>query len=296
MKVKNITPDMLVNFIESNSLEFNKKNLYGIAKKYVYSKYKNPSKNQIDGLRYKLEKNYEQISYLLNMRSLSEGIEHEATEEEQIKATEQTENAVETQIEATEETQLENEVETQIEATEETQLENAVETQIEATEETQLENSVETHIEATEETQLENAVETQIEATKETQLETLEEVYRKIEGIPETFEITIKNSQAYDSLGNFSCSIQNLLYGEFFKVNYACPLRFEKKRIKKEGYCKITNFTAKCLFTTCCNYKFLLSNQNENNTTFLVNQIGTLKHLTNEIQRRQIRGDLRKKL
>ena len=173
----------------------------------MYSKYKKPSKNQVDGLRYKLEKNYEQISNLLNMRSLSEGIEHEATEEEQIKATEQTENAVETQIEATEETQLENEVETQIEATEETQLENAVETQI--------------------------------EATKETQLETLEEVYRKIKGIPETFEITIKNSQAYDSLGNFSCSIQNLLYGEFFKVNYACPLRFEKKGSKKKVIVKL---------------------------------------------------------
>ena len=150
MKVKNIIPDMLVNFIESNSLEFKKKNVYEIAKKYVYSKYKKPSKKQVDGLRYKLEKNYEKISNLLNMRSLSEGVEHETTEEENIDATEQTET----------------------------------------------ENAVEEKFEVTNESQTENAVVTQIEATKETQTDTTDEVYRKIEGIPETFEITVKNSQA----------------------------------------------------------------------------------------------------
>ena len=70
------------------------------------------------------------------------------------------------------------------------------------------------------------------------------------------------------------------------------PSYIYTKKDKKEGYCKNTYFTAKCLFTTY-NYKFILSNENEISTTFLVSQIGTLKHSTNEIHRRQITGDLR---
>ena len=73
-------------------------------------------------------------------------------------------------------------------------------------------------------------METQIEATEETQGENEEEVYRKIEKMPETFEITVKKSKVYDSLGNLPISIQNLLYMEFFKINCACPLT-KKRRL-----------------------------------------------------------------
>ena len=90
MKVKNITPEMLVDFIVSNSLEFNKEKVYEIAKTFVYTNYKKPSQNQVYGLRNKLNKNFEQISNLLSVRSLSGGIEHETIDKKQIEETEQT--------------------------------------------------------------------------------------------------------------------------------------------------------------------------------------------------------------
>ena len=180
------------------------------------------------------------------------------------------------------------------ETNDEAQLEAKEETQIETTEETQIETTKETQIDTTEERQIETTKETQIETTEETHPETLGQVYRKIEEIPKIFEVKVKNSQAYDSSGNFSSSIQNLLYEKFNEVNYACPLTFTRKMMKKEGYCKSTCFTAKCLFTTCCKYKFVLRNEDENNTTFMVSQIGALKHLKDEIQRRQISRDLRR--
>ena len=103
--------------------------VYEIAKKYIYTKYTKPSKNQVDNLRNKLKNNFDQISNLLNVRSLSVGMEHENTDEKQIEVTEQTktENAVVENIEITEESQTENAVETQIEATEETLAEHKVE-------------------------------------------------------------------------------------------------------------------------------------------------------------------------
>ena len=174
----------------------------------------------------------------------------------------------------------------------------------ETTKENNFQTEEESQFDITEESQVETKEESQNDTKEDLQVkiekDTTGEIYREIEEFPKIFEIAVKNSEVYkyprDARGVFSLSIQNLLYAEFNKVNYACPLQFIRKRLKRDGKCRATYFSSRCLFSTCCKYKIVLKEKNANETVFTVNQIGKLLHLKSEERRRPFTRDLRRNL
>ena len=305
MRIKDVTPQTLAAFIKKEGFDFKRDNAHNISRTFVKKMFSNPNKSQLCSVQRKLDCNFREISNLLKSKLVGDSVECETKKENhfEIKRESQFDTA---QNETTEDSknekddlQDETSEDLENETSEDSQNETSEDSQNETNEESQNETSEESQNETSDESQNETSEDdSQNETSEESQIDTAGEIYRKIEEFPKKFDITIPNSEAYAyprcTRGHFSISIQNLIYAEFNKVNYACPLRFVRKRLKRDGKCTSNYFSAECLFSTCCKYKIQQKEKNKYETVFSVNQLGKLLHLKGEEKRRPLTRDLRR--